>query len=90
MFLNQPSPMKIRVKSRIADLFLLRKIDYANLAVEFPDIIKKAYSKSVHNFDKILSLIAKQKHNINKCNQQIANIYEKITTMLNTMMMKTM
>ena len=66
MFLNQPSPMKIRVKSRVADLFLLRKIDYANLAVEFPDIIKKAYSKSVHNFDKILSLIAKHRHNLKK------------------------
>jgi hypothetical protein len=61
MFLNHPSPIRVRVKSKISDLFLLRKLDYANLAKEFPEIIRKAYFKSVHNFERIQSIIAKAK-----------------------------
>jgi hypothetical protein len=61
MFLNQPSPVVLKVKTKFADLFLLKKIDFANLAKEFPDIIKKAYETSVHNFDVIQLLIERAK-----------------------------
>ena len=42
-------------------MFILKKVDYANLAKEFPEIIKKAYNKSVHNFEIIEELIEKEK-----------------------------
>jgi hypothetical protein len=61
MFLNQPSPLTLRVKTKFAELFLMHKIDLANIARDFPDIFRKIYSKSVYNMDKIQSLIATAK-----------------------------
>jgi hypothetical protein len=61
MFLNQPSPLTVRVKTKFAELFLMHKIELANIARDFPDIFRKIYSKSVYNMDKIQSLISTAK-----------------------------
>jgi hypothetical protein len=57
MFLNRPSPLRVRVKSKFAELFLMKKVDLANIARDFPKIFKKIYSKSVPNMDKIVSMV---------------------------------
>jgi hypothetical protein len=57
MFLNQPSPLTVRVKSKIAELLLLNKINLANIAKDYPVIFQKIYMKSVYNMDKIQLLI---------------------------------
>jgi hypothetical protein len=61
MFLNRPSILRVRVKSKLADLFLMKKIEMANIARHFPDIFKKIYSKSVSNMDKIETLVENAK-----------------------------
>ena len=38
MFLNQPSPLSLRVKSKKVDLFLLRKKDASNIRKDYPNI----------------------------------------------------
>jgi hypothetical protein len=61
MFLNKPSILRIRVKSKIADLLLMKKVDFTNISKDFPEIFKDIYTKSVHNMDKIESLVIKAK-----------------------------
>jgi hypothetical protein len=61
MFLNKPSPLSVRVTSKIAELLLLNKINLANIAKDYPDIFNKIYMKSVYNMDKIQLLIKSAK-----------------------------
>jgi hypothetical protein len=61
MFLNQPSPLSVRVKSKIAELLLLNKINLANIAKDYPEIFHKIYLKSIYNMDKIQLIIESAK-----------------------------
>ena len=60
MFLSKPSPPSLRVKSKKAELFLLRKPDAVSISKKFPNIWKKQYKKSYINMNSI------KKRTINK------------------------
>ena len=53
MFLSKPSPLSLRVKSKKAELFLLRKSDAFSIAKRFPNIWKKQYKRSYINMHSI-------------------------------------
>ena len=53
MFLSKPSPLSLRVKSKKAELFLLRKFDSFTISKKFPNIWKRQYSKSYVNMNSI-------------------------------------
>jgi hypothetical protein len=74
MFLNRPSLLRVRVKSKFADLFLMKKIDLANIARDFPDIFRKIYSKSVPNMDRIETLVNNAKTIYTKNQEEIQKL----------------
>ena len=49
MFLQKPSPLSLRVKSKYATLFLLRKQEAMTVSKAYPNVWKKIYHKSYHN-----------------------------------------
>ena len=49
MFLNRPSPLSLRVKSKKADIFLLRKHDATIISKSYPRIWKVISEKAFHN-----------------------------------------
>ena len=49
MFLTKPSPLFLRVKSKKAELFLLRKLEAFEISKKFPNIWKKQYKRSYIN-----------------------------------------
>mgnify|MGYP002624090158 CR=1 FL=1 len=49
MFLNKPSPLSLRVKSKKADIFLLRKHDATLISKAYPRIWKVISEKAFHN-----------------------------------------
>ena len=49
MFLNKPSPLSLRVRSKRAEIFLLRKQDSYKIAKAYPNIWKKQFRKSYYN-----------------------------------------
>ena len=59
MFLNKPSPLSLRVKSKRVDLFLLRKKDAINIKKDYPNIWKRINDKSTHNMKSIKNLTKK-------------------------------
>ena len=66
MFLEKPIPFTIKAKSRIAELFLLRKSDAMNLSQNFSHIWRRIQNKSYHNLVSIKKLtfkILKQYYN---------------------------
>ena len=59
MFLNRPSPLSLRVKSKRVDLFLLRKKDAVNIKKDYPNIWKRINDKSMHNMKSVKALTKK-------------------------------
>jgi hypothetical protein len=57
MFLDIKSPLLAKVKSKIADLFLLEKTDAVDIAGQFPEIWKSIVRKSLFNMKQINRLI---------------------------------
>ena len=66
MFLNEKSPLYIRVHSKKAELFLLRKTDVVNLSSDYPNMWDKMNKKSIFNFEQIRSIITRKLTNF--CN----------------------
>ena len=56
MFLQKPSPITLRTKTRIADLLLLRKHDAKMLSQNYSNIWRNIYNKSYHNLVSIKNL----------------------------------
>ena len=56
MTLNKPCPLSLQVKSKIAELFLLKKERAVNLSKNFPNIWRKIYEREFHNLKKIKQL----------------------------------
>ena len=56
MFLQKPSPFTLRVKSRIAEILLLRKHDAVIMSKSYPNIWRRIYTKSYHNLVSIKKL----------------------------------
>ena len=59
MFLNKRSPLSVKVKSKIAELFLLKKTDAIEISTNFPKIWKTIIKKSLFNMEQIERLIRK-------------------------------
>ena len=57
MFLQKPSPFTLTVKSRLAELFLLRKHDAMIISESFSNIWRRIYKNSYHNLVSIKELI---------------------------------
>ena len=49
MTLNRPCPLSLQVKSKIAELFLLKKEQAVNLSKNYPNIWRKIYGREFHN-----------------------------------------
>ena len=61
MFLNQRSPLNVRVKSKKAELFFLNKNHALNISTNFPSIWKAISKKSLFNYEQIKRYINKIK-----------------------------
>ena len=59
MFLNQRSPLGVRVSSRIVELFSLKKTDVIEISMLFPNIWKEIITNSIYNMHQINILIKK-------------------------------
>ena len=59
MFLNKPSPLSLRVRSKRAEIFLLRKQDSFKIAKAYPNIWKKQFKNSFFNMIAIKQLTFK-------------------------------
>ena len=56
MFLQKPSPLSLRVKSKYSELFLLRKQETLQITKAYPNVWKKIYQISYHNMKSIKKL----------------------------------
>ena len=59
MFLNKRSPLSVKVKSKVCELFLLKKTDAVEISMSFPRIWRKIIKKSLFNMEQIERLINK-------------------------------
>ena len=63
MFLCKPSPLCLRVKSKVAELMVLRKYDAIDISLKYPNIWSKIFKKSYRNMLSIKTItIHKIKH----------------------------
>ena len=59
MFLNKRSPLILRVKTKKAELFFLKKIDAVEISTSYPNIWKRVNKKSFHNLKEIKKIMKK-------------------------------
>ena len=59
MFLEKRSPLRVRVKSKKAELFFLRKMDAIKISTNYPNIWRRINKKSIFNFKQIKKSIHK-------------------------------
>ena len=59
MFLNKRSPLTLRVKTKKAELFFLKKIDAIEISTSYPNIWKRVNKKSFHNLKQIKKIMKK-------------------------------
>ena len=59
MFLEQRSPLRVRVKSKKSELYFLKKMDAIKISTSFPHIWTRINKKSVFNFEQIKKSIKK-------------------------------
>ena len=59
MFLNRRSPLSMKVKSKIAELYLLNKTEAVEISMSFPNIWEHIIKKSLFNMEQIERLINK-------------------------------
>ena len=57
MFLNKRSPLTLRVKSKKAEMFFLKKIDAVEISTSYPNIWKRVNKKSFHNLKQIKKIM---------------------------------
>jgi hypothetical protein len=60
MFLDKPSPLSLRVKSKKAELLLLRKSDASDVSQRYPNIWMKYFKKSYFNMFSIKNITLKK------------------------------
>ncbi len=61
MFLNQKSPLNVRVKTKKAELYFLNKKNALDISTNFPVIWKQISKKSLFNYEQIKRLMNKVK-----------------------------
>ena len=59
MFLEQRSPLRVRVKSKKSELFFLKKMDAVKISTSYQNIWRRINEKSVFNFEQIKKSIRK-------------------------------
>ena len=59
MFLNKRSPLRIRVKTKKAELFFLKKIDAIEISSSYPNIWQRNNRASFHNLKQIKRIMNK-------------------------------
>ena len=59
MFLNKRSPLRLRVKTKKAELYFLKKIDAIEISSSYPNIWKRANRASFHNLKQIKKIMHK-------------------------------
>ena len=59
MFLEVRSPLRLRVRTKKAELFFLKKIDAVNISSSYQNIWRRINKKSVFNFEQIKKSIIK-------------------------------
>ena len=59
MFLEQRSPLRLRVRSKKAELFFLKKMDAVKISTSYQNIWTRINKKSVFNFEQIKKSIRK-------------------------------
>ena len=59
MFLNKRSPLTVKVKTKLTELFYLEKTDAIEIATQYPIIWRKIIKKSLFNMEQIERLINK-------------------------------
>jgi CRP-like cAMP-binding protein len=59
MFLQKPSPLTLRVKSKFCELYLLRRQEVMQISKAYPNVWKKIYYKSYHNMKSLKRLTKK-------------------------------
>ena len=67
IFLEQRSPLRLRVRSKKCELFFLKKIDAINISNSHPNIWRRINKKSIYNFKQI-----------QKCIIRIVEIYTSV------------
>ena len=84
MFLNKRSPLTVKVKTKLTELFYLEKTDAIEIATQYPIIWRKIIKKSLFNMEQIERLINKvikiyktvYESNINNIHNQIGKIHD--------------
>ena len=59
MFLEERSPLQVRVRSKKCELFFLKKIDALKISSSYSNIWRRINKKSVYNFQQIKKNIRK-------------------------------
>ena len=59
MFLEERSPLRVRVRSKKSELLFLKKIDALKISASYPNIWRRINKKSVYNFKQIEKNIKK-------------------------------
>ena len=59
MFLEQRSPLRVRVRSKKCELFFLKKMDAVKISTSYQNIWKRINKKSVFNYEQIKKCIKK-------------------------------
>ena len=57
MFLNKRSPLTLRVKTKKAELFFLKKIDAIEISTSYPNIWKRVNKRAFHNLKQIKKIM---------------------------------
>lgn len=92
MFLNRRSPLTVKVRSKVAEIFVLKKTDAVEISMQFPRIWRKIIKKSLFNMEQIERLINKALrfffiHNEgNQISKQKKNYYHRDFTKKNTLL----
>ena len=74
MFLNQRSPLSVRVNSKKVELLCLKKTDVIEISMSFPTIWRSLITKSVYNMKQIQKLIQKTLHFFYNNNQKVLEV----------------
>ena len=74
MSLNRPSPLSLKVRSKFAELFLLKREEAINISKSYSNIWKKLYFKEFHNLRTIKKHTFKALRKYIEINQLLINL----------------
>ena len=74
MTLNKSCPLSLQVKSKFAEIYLLKKINALNISRSYPNIWKRLYAKEFSNLKSIKKLTFKALRKCIEVNQLIINL----------------